>query len=77
METNPRVSTVGDVHYQTISVPNIHWVICDCKYYPLTGKLPGRSKSRKHYVKTYPQKAIEIKQLMESKRDKNKVHALL
>ena len=51
----------------TVSVPNIVWYLPNCKLYPITGKAPGRSKSRKRYVKTYTRKALEFKSTMSTK----------
>lgn len=68
METNPKVMTLSDVHYRLVSIPNIVWYMPDCKLYPITGKSPGRSKSRKRYVKTYTRNAIEFKSTMLTKR---------
>ena len=68
METKPTMMTLSDVHYQTVSTPNIVWYLPDCNLYPITGKVPGRSKSRKRYVKTHTRNAIEFKQSMSTKR---------
>ncbi len=68
METKPTMMILSDVHYQAVSTPNIVWYLPDCNLYPITGKVRGRSKSRKRYVKTYTSNALEFKSTMSTKR---------